>query len=623
MEFARPSILYALFALPLVAVALLYGARQRRRELARFTGVLFSETLAPGRSWRRGLLKGTLLMAALACAVVALAGPRFGSQLVKVEREGSDIVIALDTSLSMLAEDMKPNRLERAKMEIIDLIRGLRGDRVGIVAFAGAAFPVCPLTVDYDAALMFASAIDVDMVSEPGTAIAKAIERSIALFEKSTRNDRAIILVTDGESHSDAPEEQAKIAAEKGIKIYAIGIGNPSGDLIPLRGTSGSIEGYKQDDKGETVMTRLDAAMLQSIARTSGGRYLPATSRGLELEILYKEIEGMEKKKITGEFIESKKDRFMFFLGAAFLLLVLEMLIPARGSSRALDGKKLLHTGAMILLLVALSAGATSALAKGIDRSKARAGNKYFDSEAYDRALVLYREALGDSAGMPPGAEGVLYNEANTLYMLGKYDDALERYQRSLTGEDSLLAGSALHNAGNTLMKMGNPQGAVASYAQALQYLPDDPDVMHNLEMALRMLQQQQQQQQQQGDSKNQQGDQDQDQQQKQQQDQQQQEGEQQQDGDSNDQQGDQDRDQRREGEQDRQQQPQQADSSTVQPQRPDSSGAAAIDPGQLKQLSKEDALRILQALEEQEKNLQKEKKKAAFKKMKRSGKDW
>ena len=232
MEFVRPSILYALFGLPIVAAVLLYSARQRRRELVRFTGDLFLEMLAPGRSWRRGLLKGVLLTAALACTVVALAGPQFGSQLIKVEREGSDIVIALDTSLSMLAEDMKPNRLERAKMEIIDLIRGLRGDRVGIVVFAGAAFPVCPLTVDYDAALMFAYAIDVDMVSEPGTAIGTAIEQSIALFETSTRNDRAIILVTDGESHRDDPVAQAEAAAEKGIKIYTIGIGNPAGELI-------------------------------------------------------------------------------------------------------------------------------------------------------------------------------------------------------------------------------------------------------------------------------------------------------------------------------------------------------------------------------------------------------
>jgi tetratricopeptide (TPR) repeat protein len=214
------------------------------------------------------------------------------------------------------------------------------------------------------------------------------------------------------------------------------------------------------------------------------------------------------------------------------------------------------------------------------------------------------------------GREGVLYNEANTLHMLGNYQAALECYQRSITGEDSTLTGSTLHNAGNTLMKMGNPQEAVATYTQALQYTPDDPDVMHNLEMALRMLEEQQKQQQdkqrrdqeqEKGDSKDKQGDSQQDRDRQQQE----QQGEQEQEQQQNQQ------------DQQKQEQNQQADSSSVEPQRPDSSSAAGIDPEMLQKLSKEDALRILQALEEQEKNLQKEKKKAAFKKVKRSGKDW
>jgi Ca-activated chloride channel family protein len=634
MEFARPHVLYALALVPLCALALLYGAARRRKELADVTGGRLQETLAPGRSWRRGLLKGTLVIASLACTIVALAVPRFGSQLVKVEREGVDLVIALDTSLSMLAEDMKPNRLERAKMEIIDLIRGLQGDRVGIVVFAGTAAPLCPLTVDYDAALMFTNAIDVNMVSEPGTAIGTAIERSVAMFEKSTRKDRAIILVTDGEDHEGNPERQAEIAAQKGIRIFTIGIGNPSGELIPMRGTGGSVGGYKKDNKGETVMTRLDPSTLKAIARASGGAYLPATREGLELKVLYGEISGMEQKKIKGEFMERKKDRFMFFLAAALFFGLLDAAISTRGSIRRPGGKRLLHTGAALALIALLALSPRAASAGGINRSKTRAGNEYYKAGSYDKALALYREALGDSTGQSRDSAGVLYNEGNALHMLGKYREAMDRFQRSAGAEDSLLAGSVLYNRGNTLMKMGDLNGAVASYVQALGELPDDPDAMHNLELALRRIQQEKQQQEQNGnqDQQDQQNKNDENKQQgeKQQPQNEQQKGQDSQGQQSGDEQNQQQRNEQQENQnqqqqqQDRQQQG--ADSTAAQNAAAGSDSMAAGqqgNPAQLKRLSKEDALRILQALEEQENNLQKEKKRAAFQKVKRSGKDW
>ncbi|MCK5619363.1 MAG: VWA domain-containing protein, partial [Candidatus Krumholzibacteria bacterium] len=169
MEFANPNVLWGLLAVPVLVMTLVYDNRRRREDLEKFTGPDLAEALAPGRSWRKNLLKGFLKTTGFALLLIALAGPRFGSQLVKVEREGVDLVIALDTSLSMLAEDMLPNRLERAKQAIVDLIRGLKGDRVGIVVFAGDSFALCPLTVDYDAALMFTRSVGVDVVSEPGT----------------------------------------------------------------------------------------------------------------------------------------------------------------------------------------------------------------------------------------------------------------------------------------------------------------------------------------------------------------------------------------------------------------------------------------------------------------------
>jgi Ca-activated chloride channel family protein len=537
----------------------------------------------------------------VAFLIIALAGPRFGSHLVKMEREGIDIVIALDTSLSMLAEDMKPNRLERAKQEIIDLINGLQGDRVGLVVFAGNAFALCPLTVDYDAALMFVRSVDIDAVPEPGTAVGKAIEKSVALFESSERRDRAIILVTDGESHEGDPVGQARIAGDKNVKIYAIGIGNPSGELIPMRGTGGGIEGYKKDNRGETVLTRLDESTLQKVASASKGQYLPATRQGLELKVLYNEISGMDKTKIEGEFVERAKDRFPVFLGLAFGFLLLDVLIIARGRKMSTGGPRLLHTGAsgarfIVLLLTAVaSAGLidpSGASAKKIDRGKVNAGNEYYKSGQYDKALFLYQQALGDTLQLPKNPEGVLYNQGNALYMMEKYQEALQRYQQSFS-EDTTLTGRMLYNRGNSLLKQGQLKEAVESYANSLRLLPDDEDARHNLEVALRMMQEQQQQQQQQEN----------------------QDGEPQQDENQEQQSGEQQEQQ--------QQQPQQADSTQTNPAAGDTTQSQPLDPEQLQELSKEDAMRILQALEEEEKKLQEEKRKAAFKKVRKKGKDW
>ena len=193
IEFARPMWLWALATLPVVAALLLLAARRRRGALVGFVSPELEDALAPGYSWRRQLARGSLRLGAVAMLMLAAAGPRWGSQLVKVERQGIDIVIALDTSLSMMAEDMSPNRLEAAKREISDLINGLKGDRVGLVAFAGEAVPMCPLTVDYQAALMLVQSMDIYSVSEPGTAIADAIETSVKMFEDGAKGDRVIV----------------------------------------------------------------------------------------------------------------------------------------------------------------------------------------------------------------------------------------------------------------------------------------------------------------------------------------------------------------------------------------------------------------------------------------------
>jgi Ca-activated chloride channel family protein len=527
-------------------------------------------------------------------------------------------VIALDTSLSMLAEDMLPNRLERAKHEIIDLIKGLNGDRVGIVVFAGRAFALCPLTVDYDAALMFTRSIDVYTVSEPGTAIDKAIDAAVALFDQSERRDRAVILVTDGENHEGDPHRAAAQAAEKGVRVFTIGIGNPSGELIPERGADGLVVGYKKDKRGETVLTRLDEDTLIDVAATTKGRYLPATREGLELQVLYTEIAGMDRKTIKGEFMERKKERFWIFLAAALALLVLDALVSARATGLRRRRSGFLHTGVGLFVLAVVVVAPGASEARSVKRSKVDEGNRQFAAKEYDGARKLYREALGDTVRLPKDSQGVLYNEGNALYMQERYKDAINRYQMAFS-EDSTLTGQMLYNRANALAREGMLQEAVESYIQSLLYLPDDEQARHNLEMALRMLEQQEQQQQeyQQGDGENsEQSEQKRQEEENDPQNQQEQEGQQNENPEEQDEQGEDEE----EGED--QQQP---DSTQVPPPQADSTQVPLpqLSPEDMQKLSREDALRILQALEEQEKRLQAERRKAVFRRLKRSGKDW
>jgi len=619
MEFGNPKWLWGLLCLPAVAFWLAYGERRGRSALEAFTGKRLCDALAPGRSWRKALAKGLLQTAALGLVVVALAAPRFGVQLVKVEREGIDIVIALDTSLSMLAEDMLPSRLERAKQEIVDLIKGLSGDRVGLVAFAGSAHALCPLTVDYDAALMLARGIDVYMISEPGTAIGEAITTSTALFDPSVRRDRAIILVTDGENHEGDPVQAAAEAGEAGIRIFTIGIGEPKGELIPERGTDGAVAGYKKDRRGETVLTQLDEGTLQHVAEASGGKYLPATREGLELGVLYDEIAGMERKKIKGEFVERKKERFWIFLLVAGGALALDAVVGTRAAGMRRRARTWLHTGVPVLLVL-LGATATAAEARTVDRGKVRAGNRYFDATEYDKAIALYREALGDTLEPRRWRQGVFYNEGNALYMQERYGEAIARYQRSFA-DDTTLTGNMLYNRANALMRAGDPGAAVESYVQALGALPDDEAARHNLEIALLALrdQQQQQQQQQQQGGDGEQGD-GQDEGERQPQDGQQEPRETSGEGEQQPQEGEPDQ------RDDEGQRPQPQPDSTQAPEpMPDSTFAAPppVPPEQMEQLSLEDAMRILQALEEQERKLQQERRRAAFQRLRGKGKDW
>jgi Ca-activated chloride channel family protein len=274
-----------------------------------------------------------MLVGALAFSLLALAGPLWGFHWEEVHREGVDIIVALDTSRSMLAEDVKPNRLERAKLAVEDLVKQLRGDRIGLIAFAGSAFVQCPLTLDYEAFTESLRAISVGIIPKGGTALAEAITTSLEAFEGHQSKHEALILITDGEDHEGSVDDAAKQAADRGIKIYTIGIGTPDGDLIPV--TVQGEQTFLKDRKGQVIKSRLDDETLKKIGTTTGGAYVHATGPSLGLDEVYAEYIGkMEKRELKSTMERRFEERFQVPLVAAFALLLVEPLVGDRRRAR-------------------------------------------------------------------------------------------------------------------------------------------------------------------------------------------------------------------------------------------------------------------------------------------------
>lgn len=329
VQFGAPEKLWLLLLVPLALLLLALGWRARVRERAAWAGRLF-ERLAPGYSPRREWTKLVLLLAAWMFVVFAMARPQWGGETVMMKRRGIDLIVALDTSLSMLAEDMRPNRLEQAKREVSDLIGRMGGDRIGLIAFAGEAFTACPLTLDHGTVLLLLESLNVNTVSVPGTDLADAIAKARASFVAGEDKHKALILVTDGESHEGDVLAQAEEAAKEGLVIYTIGIGTPDGEPIPEKGEGGVVAGYKKDRSGQVVNSRLDEATLRKIADETKGAYFRGTPQGIELAAVLEDLENMERKELEGTLATSYEERFQWPLVLAVILLIVELVLPSR-----------------------------------------------------------------------------------------------------------------------------------------------------------------------------------------------------------------------------------------------------------------------------------------------------
>jgi len=486
MRFAAPFYLWLLGLVPVLAGLLALAAWRRGRDLERFGDATLVRRLAASVSVERRVIKAVLVVIAAVFLVLALARPQWGTRLETVTRRGIDVVVAVDTSASMLAEDVAPNRLAQARAAVLSLIDLLEGDRIGLVAFSGSAYVACPLTLDYGAAGMFVDVLDPDLLPVQGTAIATALRAATAAFPEEERRHKVVILITDGEDHEGDVQAAAMEAADAGVVVYTVGVGNPAGTPIPLRNARGEVTGYKEDRDHRKVTSRLDEGALEAIAVATRGKYHRASAEGIELGQIYKEIAAMDRKTLSSRLQSAFEERYLLPLGAALLLLLFEAAMGDRRRSwRAARGAT--------LVLCALAAIQAPALAADV-ASRNNEGNKLYEQKKYDEALRKYT----DAQALKPGAPELHYNIGNVLFRKGEVDKAIEEYMRAQSAADPRLREAATYNRGNALMQKGKAQDAINAYVQALRLDPADAEAKRNLELALRLLEEQKKQQQQQ-----------------------------------------------------------------------------------------------------------------------------
>jgi len=301
----------------------------KKRTQKSFGSAVVLKRLSPDLSFFKSSLKFITLCLAVGFLVIGLINPKIGTKLETIKREGVDIVFAIDVSKSMLAEDVAPNRLEKSKQLVTQIINNLASDRVGIIAYAGKAFPQLPITTDYASAKMFLQSMNTDMLSSQGTAINEAIELSRNYFDDEEQTNRVLIIISDGEDHNDLSVEVAEAASEEGIKIYTIGVGSEKGGPIPLK-RNGVVMSYKKDQNNETVITKLNEETLRLIANEAKGGYINGSQTADVVEQIRAVLSAMDKKEFEAKEFAEYKDQFQWFLGIGLFFLILDVLLLER-----------------------------------------------------------------------------------------------------------------------------------------------------------------------------------------------------------------------------------------------------------------------------------------------------
>jgi Ca-activated chloride channel family protein len=499
IRWAAAQYLYLLFAIPLVIAVIGTGGWLKRRNLRRLADPELVPRLTDSRNPRLAALKLVCLVLGLLFTILAAARPQWGEKLQVYKGRGIDIVIALDASKSMLATDVKPSRLSRAKTEITSLLDNLSTNQVGIVAFAGDAHVMCPLTPDTEAAKLFLDIIDPENMPRPGTDISRAVEAAASLFNAREQGSKALLLVTDGDNLEGDPAAATARAARAGIRIFAVGVGTLEGSTVPESNTSTTT--YKKDQDDKIVISRLAERLLLVMARATDGRYF--RSESVNLDALAAALEQLQKKQITGgEYVEYE-ERYQYFLLAAFILtfagLVLSdrrgawfprptiprFRLPGFRSLRGFAGRGV--QSALVLLLALLGCARPVSADVG---ARMREGGSLERRGKYEEAVRKYQDALV----LEPDNVRIRYNLGRALYRMNKPAEAAAEFQLGLLSKARRLKARSLYNIGNCQFKEKGLDAAIASYTQALMLDPGDQQAKQNLEYCWKMKDQPKQQ---------------------------------------------------------------------------------------------------------------------------------
>ena len=490
-SFGASGWLWALLLVPALAFLFILAERRTAARLSAFVAPRLLPQLGATINRFRRTLRFALLLLGIALAVVALARPRLGYTYEEVKRKGLDLIIAIDTSRSMLANDVPPNRLQRVKLSAHDLIGELRGDRIGLIAFAGRAFLQAPLTIDYDAAAEALNDFDTEIIPEGGSNIAEAITLAVKTFGKSATGNRALIIFTDGEELAGEAVKAAQSAADAGVRIFTVGVGTPEGSFIPLPAQGGGTA-FVKDTTGEIVKSKLDEGRLREVAQLTGGMYLPLGNGPAAMRQLYEEgLAKMQAGEIDTKMSRQPIERYQWPLGTAILALIASILIterkrePRRVYFIATKKTRALATASIIIL----SAHLGFATAPGLEA---------YRKQEYSRAYEEFRQTL-EKYPNTRAKDKIEFDAGAAAYKMKDYGKALQSFSQALLSRDPQLQSRSHYNLGNTLYQRGETQksndeklkdwtNALQHYEQTLKLEPENKEAKENAEFVKKKI---------------------------------------------------------------------------------------------------------------------------------------